>query len=1674
RVGHTTWDAYADPKVGVFAENGKGWHSNSAGQEYAGTANTAYIPSTPVTATFEYLRVIGEDLPDLPNSKVAPTFSGAPDTQRKIRVNQNSLLTAANFSRLDEAYTDSDAISFWYTDDGTAPSKINGKRLPIYPAVTGQGTLAAPRIYLLDMVPGETYKVVAYVGDAPGAIGTYVYPLDAPRFHTADGVPMQIFDGNSAQKPVQPGGIYSSADIADGIKLVAGGPGQDIFYKTANVSYDIETGLFGSSPIDGDTAAQLISGGQSYVAPIQVRGASQTTGMLIRAVARKDGIANPSAVANFYVRTGPVKKLVADKDGNLQVDLDEFISQLTLDERILLTTGVGGDPTMLLNGLNYPLESNNDGIPLRGGPAGGTYSIPRLNIPALVLADGPVGLRNWKNATVWVAPAGQAATWNKDIVSDIGASVAREAEYFATDIVLGPGVNMQRNPIAGRNFEYYSEDPLLAGTNTTVYVDAVQKGGAGVSLKHSAANDFESGRSNGSSNVTERALREIYLRPFEMSIDVQPWTIMSGYNSINGVKNHNNYWLHTQVLRDEWGFEGYVMTDWGTDSTPWTFNNANLRGVGMIYAGTDMGQSTRQLAATRNGIVNAPDEATRDERIALLNRAVKRILQITVKTFAFQGRYGELQPDGSYADGVALDGTAVKGLTQKDIGIRSVEFGGSAVQKASAAVNKQAADEAITLLKNLDGTLPLKPDAKIALVSSRKAWTDFFNPRWYGDSASLGDIALIGAGSGQVRFSNNTVPYAFPLREALARRGFDVVDWKIDAGAYGGNNDDFVAAFTDNPPANGNSKYVFSLEQSRGMAAELAAYAASGANGANNPAGIENAKAAAEEAASKAEVGIFVLSRIIGEGSDLSAAQWGMETYEKIVFNAYADAFHAAGKKMIALINYGSSVDMTEYMAKADAILHVWLPGTDGTFAIADILNGTVNPSARLAQSFPVKYTDSPSVASAKPGADGETLRPTVNGSNAYYDEGVYVGYRYYESNPDRYADMVAYPFGYGLSYTDFTYSDFELDKSEFSMTDPDDKITATVTVTNSGDMAGKEVVQLYLNADTWQDEGRPKNELKAYAKTKLLQPGESETVTLELKLRDLQYYDDGNPEQIVPNVNNSLPFEDRYVKYGEGDGWTVAPSTGFTAMIRTNASDAATPNIAFDGLTQTFSYGPSDEPGTYTVTFDADGGTPVPAAQTVAEGGTATTPGEDPVKAGYTFDGWYLGDDTEPFDFSEAISGNITLTAHWTLVGTVYTVTFNAAGGAPVPAAQTVLEGGNATRPAADPVRAGYTFDGWYLGDATTAFNFTGEAISGDITLTARWTPVVPPVTSYTVTFDADGGTPAPAAQTVVAGEKATSPQIPLKQASRFNGWYTAATGGTLFDFDTPITGNITLYAHWGGVVPPSWAQPGNGTTGGGGTTTPPPATVEPDETPLAPTPDTTTPDTTTPPDSSAPSGGILSVFTDGAAVADWASAFVERLVGAGVISGRTDGTLDPKGDVTRAEFTKMVVQSLGISASGTAKTFTDVTAADWHKEFVDIASSANIVLGLSADIFGPDSKITRQDLCVIMFRALATLNVAAPAPDGSVFPDADAVADYAKDAVSALKQMGIVQGRTDGRFDPQAFATREETAKIICGIVDYVAASQAAAAPVEEPAEAPADEAGEAADEEGGTVTR
>jgi beta-glucosidase len=853
-------------------------------------------------------------------------------------------------------------------------------------------------------------------------------------------------------------------------------------------SFRVDSDLLAAIP--EPTPEMIISG------PISTAGADARHALVIKAVAYtaaaglleaavqnndEKNFKSPAATF-FFVPDASLQKLTPET-------VDAVIAGLTLEEKLALTGGIGGDPTVLIN----------------NGPAGATYGIPRLGIPGLVLADGPAGVRMRKNATVWMSPTGMASTWNLPLVEEVGRRVAEEATHYAVDVILAPGLNIQRNPLGGRNFEYYSEDPTVTGLVGAAYIRGVQSGGVGTSPKHFAGNDQENFRGKGNVAATERALREIYLRGFEMVSHEQPWTYMCAYNALNGTLANANTWLMTDTLRTLWGWNGAVMSDWGADYDP----------VLSIEAQMDLGEPTRNAAQVLEWLNDpAIDETERARRTALLDTGVRNMLELILKSNAYRGAYGELQPDGSYGE---------SGLTQNIINRRSTEFGGSAIQLESAAVNRRLAAEGMVLLKNNGKTLPLKTGTKISLVTSEIAWDELDNPGWYGCTASLGDIVTQGRGSAQVKFNGDGGPAWSPtLRNGLKNGGFHITDWQRDGE---------IAGTADLPHGD-------SLGQDQG--AQLAA----------DPASV---RAAAEKAlAQGAKAFVFVMTRVSGEGQDVIPEEFNLCLREASVFGPYADVFRAAGKKVIVLLNCGSAVDTTLFREKADAILNVYNPGTEGANAIADILSGAVNPSGKLTQSFPRTYNDSPSVAVVAAGHEGHTF-----GTNpVWYDEGVYVGYRYFDTFGK--GDRVAYPFGHGLSYTTFGFSNLRMDKATFNSADASETLTAMVDVTNTGTVPGKEVVQLYLGASTYQEEGRPVKELRAFAKTRLLSPGETETVTMTLTLRDLQYYDDGG-----------APMREQADSYTDGLQWKVKPGTVFTVTIG-NTSDPAV--LAENGVTATFS----------------------------------------------------------------------------------------------------------------------------------------------------------------------------------------------------------------------------------------------------------------------------------------------------------------------------------------------------------------------------------------------------------------------------------------------------------------------------------------------------------------------
>lgn len=688
-------------------------------------------------------------------------------------------------------------------------------------------------------------------------------------------------------------------------------------------------------------------------------------------------------------------------------NIPEVVSAMTLEEKVRLITGVGANIENVAGDIG---KAGGRRVP---GAAGATVAIDRLGIPSVVLADGPAGLRisprrESSDRTYYCTgfPVGilMASCWNPDIVTEVGRAMGNEVLEYGVDVLLAPGINIHRNPLCGRNFEYYSEDPLIAGETAAAFVNGVQSQGVGTSVKHYALNNQELNRLACNSIASEDVMEEIYLRNFEIAVKKsQPWTIMTSYNFINGVHAAENTYLITDILRSKWGFEGAVMTDWG----------GGYRGERIVAAGNDMIQpGSAELARHIVDAVNAgtlPMEA--------VDACVERILRLVVKTPSFKGyRYSEA-PD----------------------------------LKAHAEVSRRAAEEGIVLLKR--DALPMSLSSKIAL----------FGVASY-------DFIAGGTGSGDVNKA-----YVIDLREGLTRCGF-ALDEKVDA-YYG----EYLArehkrcAMVD-IPRDGNW-YIDKERPLEVVRADLI-----------------------EAAAANSDAAVITIGRISGESKDrLVDFSYMLSREETRLIRTVSEAFHRQGKKLTVLLDVCGVVDVTSWEKYADDIVLCWLPGQEGGEAIANVLSGKVNPSGRLPMTFPRSYYDDPtadnfpSILTDKPFnyslyrdlRDGVVRDEIPCVDFTEYSEGLFVGYRHYVSKNVE----VQYPFGYGLSYTDFSWGKMKLRRVK-------DGWEAAVTVRNTGAVPGKDVVGIYLQAPEGTSD-RPVRELKAFAKTGLLGSGDSETLRL-------------------------------------------------------------------------------------------------------------------------------------------------------------------------------------------------------------------------------------------------------------------------------------------------------------------------------------------------------------------------------------------------------------------------------------------------------------------------------------------------------------------------------------------------------------------------------------------------
>ena len=710
-------------------------------------------------------------------------------------------------------------------------------------------------------------------------------------------------------------------------------------------------------------------------------------------------------------------------------NIEEVIKAMTLEEKAQLLVGGGNDGFV---GSGAMLGHQKKFVP---GAAGTTVAIPRLGIPATVQCDGPAGVHidahregDSRNYYATGFPVGTclASTWNTDLVRKVGEAIGNETLEYGCDVVLGPGMNLHRNPLCGRNFEYYSEDPVVTGLMGTAFVLGVQSQGVGVSAKHFAVNSQESDRTRVDERLSQRALRELYLKGFEMMVrKSNPWTIMSAYNKINGIYAQGNKDLLTNILRNDWGYKGIVETDW-------IGKREDLPVEQEVAAGNDL--MMPGYPAQVKDIVNAVKSGKLD--VNDVDRNVRRMLEYIVKTPRFKGYKYSGEPD----------------------------------LKAHAAITRQSSTEGMVLLKN-NAALPIRGLKTVAL----------FGVNSY-------DFMSGGLGSGAVN-----VGYSVDMVTGLKNIGVATTPQLTEI------YQNYVKYAKAKLKADKNPMMWF-LDQGQPKLDEI---------------DITERCVANEEP--KADAAIITIGRQAGEGMDRQInGEFNLSKTEQDLIFRVSDAFHAKGKKVIVIINSGSVMETASWRDRVDAILVAWQPGIEGGNSVADILTGKVNPSGKLTMTWPIAATDHPSTANFAKEYDMYTYKnmegwgkgniPGVDFSN--HEEDIYVGYRYF----DTFKKDVAYPFGFGLSYTTF-----EMGKPSVKANGK--SIEVSVTVKNTGKVAGKQVAQVYVTAPKGAYE-KPAKELKAFGKTRELKPGESQTLKMTLEKRDLASFDEANSQWKVDAGN--------------------------------------------------------------------------------------------------------------------------------------------------------------------------------------------------------------------------------------------------------------------------------------------------------------------------------------------------------------------------------------------------------------------------------------------------------------------------------------------------------------------------------------------------------------------------
>lgn len=739
--------------------------------------------------------------------------------------------------------------------------------------------------------------------------------------------------------------------------------------------------------------------------------------------------------------------------------IDKVIKAMTLEEKISLLVGVGA-----FNGdsISKDIKEAKNLIP---GCAGATCPIPRLGIPSIQMPDGPAGVRinptrendeNTYYCTAFPVATMLASTWNTELVESVGASIGDEVKRYGADVLLAPALNLHRNPLLGRTFEYYAEDPVLAGQITASMIRGIQSNGVGATIKHFALNNQETNRMKNNVIVPEDVARELYLKGFEIAVrESQPWAVMTSYNKINGTYSPENPNLIDSILRQEWGFEGAVMTDW----------TGGQSAVAMVKAQNDllMPGSAAQIKEITDAVLDGTLS------IAEINRNVKHLLELIEKSPKAKGYVFKNDPD----------------------------------LKGHAEIARTSGAEGIVLLKNNQQTLPFSKDVeRIAL---------------YGVSSY--NLYVVGTGSGSVNY-----------KEAIGiDKGLEQAGYKLDPAVSTP-----IKSYVD--------EMMKSVRRGRMMNGGLREHVL--------PESLMRKPYQLRADAIANDIAVITIGRSCGEFRDRTFDEdWILSDMETTLINEVCTAFHLKGKKVVVLLNIGAPIETASWKEKPDAILLVGLPGQEGGYAISDILKGKINPSGKLVDTYPIDYFQIPSTTNFPWNArdlEFQARENRMSGNQiqiASYDytnyaEGFNIGYRYY----DRHPEAVSFPFGFGLSYSKYTYSE---PKAEYK----DGNIVMSVRVTNSGDIAGKEAVEVFFESPE-KDADKPQKELKTFAKTGLLQPSESEVLEFKLNEYDLAAFSIKNScwettageytidfaassQDIRSRANIILPETKRYPAYG-------------------------------------------------------------------------------------------------------------------------------------------------------------------------------------------------------------------------------------------------------------------------------------------------------------------------------------------------------------------------------------------------------------------------------------------------------------------------------------------------------------------------------------------------------------